>query len=135
MIDFHQFGDDASQDDRLLMFAAPAKELDGWVGIPRKGWRVRMLYPTLDRRIPEARSHGLLEQASTPRADQPKKYSGRSHRDRQWRSSANLKLVDGQISLQYQRPFESSDELETQLAKCSAVVVDRIEESLGSGRT
>lgn len=74
VIDFHQFGDEESEDDRLLMFAAPAKELDGWVGIPRKGWRVRMLY---QRWIAESRKQEVTafwDQGATPRDDQPKKY-------------------------------------------------------------
>ncbi|NYG07760.1 hypothetical protein BJ986_002247 [Phycicoccus badiiscoriae] len=125
MIDFHQFSDDASDDDRLLMFAAPAKELDGWVGIPRKGWRVRMLY---QRWIAESRKQEVTafwEQASTPRTDQPKKYLVGP-------TAITVALFGepqvegGQISLQYERPFHSSDDLDTQLSKCAAVVVDRM---------
>jgi hypothetical protein len=42
-IRFHQFGSMAS-DDELLMFAASASDISKWAGIPRKGWRIRMLY-------------------------------------------------------------------------------------------
>lgn len=41
-IEFHQYGNGA--DDRLLIFAAPAKVLVSWAGVPRKGWRLRALY-------------------------------------------------------------------------------------------
>lgn len=43
VIDFHQYGGNDSG-DRLLLFAAKAKDLARWAGIPRKGWRVRMLF-------------------------------------------------------------------------------------------
>src|SRR5260221_7113589 len=43
VIDFHQFGSNDSS-DRLLLFTAKAKDLAAWAGIPRKGWRVRMLF-------------------------------------------------------------------------------------------
>ena len=36
VIEFHQFGG-ADHRDRLLLFAAPAKQLAAWAGIPRKG--------------------------------------------------------------------------------------------------
>lgn len=42
-IDFHQFQSD-TDDDRLIVFAAPASILAQWAGIPRKGWRLRALY-------------------------------------------------------------------------------------------
>lgn len=41
-IEFHQFND--GDDDRLIMFAAPASILAAWAGVPRKGWRLRALY-------------------------------------------------------------------------------------------
>ena len=43
VIDFNQFGSE-TRDDRLLLFAARAKDLAAWAGIPRKGWRIRMLF-------------------------------------------------------------------------------------------
>lgn len=43
VINFEQY-DSGTTDDRLLVFAAPAKEIAQWAGIPRKGWHVRMLY-------------------------------------------------------------------------------------------
>jgi len=44
VIRFHQFADGDQDDDLLYLFAAPASAIAAWAGIPRKGWRVRMLY-------------------------------------------------------------------------------------------
>lgn len=43
VIRFNQFGSGTSEDE-LVLFAAPALMIAAWAGIPRKGWRVRMLY-------------------------------------------------------------------------------------------
>ncbi|NYT32057.1 hypothetical protein [Rhizobium sp. WYCCWR 11128] len=43
VIKFDQYGDDSNRDD-LLLFAAPAKVLANWAGIPRKAWHIRMLF-------------------------------------------------------------------------------------------
>jgi len=43
VIRFHQFAS-GTPDDELIIFAAPAGEIAAWAGIPRKGWRLRMLY-------------------------------------------------------------------------------------------
>ena len=43
IISFNQY--DRTQDDDVMhLFAAPASEISKWAGIPRKGWRIRMLY-------------------------------------------------------------------------------------------
>lgn len=42
-IPFSQYGLAGPQDD-LLLFAAPAKALITWAGIPRKAWHIRMLF-------------------------------------------------------------------------------------------
>ena len=43
VIQFNQFGSNTGKDE-LIMFAAPAKQLAAWAGIPRKGWHIRMLF-------------------------------------------------------------------------------------------
>lgn len=43
IIKFHQFESGQKQDE-LIMFAARAKDIAGWAGIPRKGWNLRMLF-------------------------------------------------------------------------------------------
>src|SRR5262249_41838769 len=65
VITFNQFGSDTSE-DRLLLFAAPARAIRSWAGIPRKGWRIRMLF---QRWITDVRRAGLWEflgRGSTP---------------------------------------------------------------------
>ena len=54
---FNQYGDDQHR-DLLFMFAAPARTIDAWAGVPRKGWQIRMLYQRqLDsRRVKELRA-------------------------------------------------------------------------------
>lgn len=42
-IEFSQYGAESPGDD-LLVFAAPAKALINWAGIPRKAWHIRMLF-------------------------------------------------------------------------------------------
>ena len=73
IIDFRQFGSE-TDDDRLLLFAAPAREIAKWAGIPQKGWHIRMLY---QRWITPSRERSLVDfwnAAATPRDDQPKQY-------------------------------------------------------------
>lgn len=43
VIRFHQYESTTSRDE-LLLFAAKAKDLYRWAGIPRKGWHIRMLF-------------------------------------------------------------------------------------------
>jgi len=43
VIRFSQYGSDSPSDD-LVMFAASAKDIYAWAGIPRKGWNIRMLF-------------------------------------------------------------------------------------------
>ncbi len=43
VIPFKQYGSE-SDADKLLLFAAPAKAVAAWAGIPRKAWHIRMLF-------------------------------------------------------------------------------------------
>jgi hypothetical protein len=54
---FKQYGDKANDADTLLMFAAKAKDLYAWAGIPRKGWHIRMLF---QRPITSTRENELI---------------------------------------------------------------------------
>ena len=105
--------------------AAPAKDLDGWAGIPRKGWRVRMLY---QRWIADSRKQEVTtfwDQASTPRDDQPKKYLVGP-------TAITVALfdeptiVDGSISLHYTRPFAAEDSIQEKLRKSAYIVLSRM---------
>lgn len=66
---FNQY-QSGSKTDELIMFAAPAKDIATWAGIPRKGWRIRMLF---QRWITESRKSELMEfweRASSPEGNQ-----------------------------------------------------------------
>ncbi len=66
---FSQYQSNSATDD-LIMFAAPAKEIAMWAGIPRKGWRIRMLF---QRWITDSRKSELTdfwERASSPESGQ-----------------------------------------------------------------
>lgn len=68
-IRFSQYGSATSGDD-LLMFAASAKDLYAWAGIPRKGWNIRMLF---QRPITPSRENELKrfwDKASNPEQGQ-----------------------------------------------------------------
>ena len=56
-LQFSQFGSTTSDDD-LLLFSAKAKDLANWAGIPRKGWRIRMLF---QRPVTQARANQVSE--------------------------------------------------------------------------
>jgi hypothetical protein len=65
VISFHQYGSSLANDE-LLMFAANARDINSWAGIPRKGWQIRMLF---QRPITPTRDSDLKKfwnQASTP---------------------------------------------------------------------
>ena len=69
IIEFSQYESSTDADD-LYMFAAPAREIAKWAGIPRKGWRIRMLF---QRWITESRKTELIEfwnRASEPIGEQ-----------------------------------------------------------------
>ncbi|MFN8877193.1 MAG: hypothetical protein ACK51E_02730 [Gemmatimonadota bacterium] len=68
LIEFNQYGS-SGPEDRLLLFAARAKDLYRWAGIPRKGWHIRMLY---QRWVKPVRASALSEfwtRAARPRRE------------------------------------------------------------------
>ena len=124
LIEFHQYGAD-HPDDRLLMFAAPAKVLWGWAGIPRKGWKVRMLY---QRWITESRQQEVVsfwDEASTPRDEQPKRFLVGP-------TAITVAILDepviedGRLVLAYNRPFAPTDPLHQALQASATIVVNRM---------
>lgn len=65
----HQYGLDDDR-DLLYLFAAPAKVLAQWAGVPRKGWHIRMLY---QRWVTKTRKNELSEfwnRAGNPKENQ-----------------------------------------------------------------
>lgn len=64
VIRFSQYHSGGNEDE-LLLFAAPARVIARWAGIPRKGWRVRMLYQRWLTPRREAELRSFWDEAST----------------------------------------------------------------------
>lgn len=124
VLEFHQYGS-AEPDDRLLMFAASASSLWSWAGVPRKGWRVRMLY---QRWITETRQSEVIDfwnQVSKRRDTQPRKYLvGPNAITAALFDEPTIK--DGQLILEYERPFLDADPVAKKLAACAEIVTQRM---------
>ena len=104
-IRFHQFESDAPSDD-LMMFAAKAKDLYSWAGIPRKGWNIRMLFQRPITPSREVELKRFWERASSPETGQ----------DFIVGPTAIIiaiqdpeKIKDGVIDLTYERPITLSN--------------------------
>lgn len=128
VIEFHQYAA-GHPDDRLLLFAAPAKDIWGWAGVPRKGWKIRMLY---QRWITQSRQQEVVsfwDQASTPRQHQEKRYLVGP-------TAITVAILEepsisnGKIQLDYDRPFSLTDSTAEKLGKAATVVVARMSKRL-----
>lgn len=73
VIRFSQY-ESSDSDDDLLLFAAPAKAIAAWAGIPRKGWHVRMLYQRWITPGREKELKDFWQRASTPEAGDGKRF-------------------------------------------------------------
>lgn len=128
VIDFNQFGSDTEY-DRLLLFAAKAKDLAAWAGIPRKGWRIRMLF---QRWITEGRERELKDfwrRASTRDEE--------SGQDFVMGPSAIVLAIqgdptveDGKIKLDYESPLDEIGSEAEMLKVLSNLVRPKIVERL-----
>ena len=128
VIDFRQFGSE-SDDDRLLIFAAPANAVASWAGIPQKGWHLRMLYQRWVTKTRENQLINFWNTASTRRDDQPKSYilgptalTIAIHKD--------AKIVDGKIYLEYESIITASMSPADKLAQVAHVSLQRIQQRL-----
>ncbi|HEV7939076.1 MAG TPA: hypothetical protein VGP18_13780 [Solirubrobacteraceae bacterium] len=130
VIRFSQYESD-SEDDDLLLFAAPAKQIWRWAGIPRKGWDVRMLF---QRWITPARQQEVTAfwdyaSQSVPHERQGKNYILGP-------TALTVAVFDspevesGKIALKYEPPFAISDERPRKLSLAATVVVDRMSKRL-----
>jgi hypothetical protein len=124
VLEFHQYGAD-DPDDRLLIFAAKATDIWSWAGVPRKGWRVRMLY---QRWISEQRQQeviGYWNQVSQPRPEFTRKYLVGPN-------AITVAIFDEptienrQLVMSYKRPFEDAFPLAEKLGACAEVVMGRM---------
>lgn len=109
IVRFHQFagGDD---DDLLLLFAAPARALAAWAAVPRKGWRLRMLY---QRWVTPGREQDLQRfwnEAATYTENGNRYLLGPTALT--VAATGDLSFDEGgaSINLVYKRPFKPSDD-------------------------
>jgi len=100
VIDFNQFSS-GTESDRLLLFAAPAKSIAAWAGIPRKGWRIRMLF---QRWITPGRENELKEFWN--RASNPSDGYILGPSAIIVAIQGNPEIVDGRIALNYDSPID-----------------------------
>ena len=73
VIPFHQFHS-GGLEDRLFLFAADAKSIAAWAGIPKKGWRIRMLFQRWVTPGREKELKAFWERASHPDRKQGQTY-------------------------------------------------------------
>ena len=128
---FNQFAGD-KDDDLLLMFAAPATDIAAWAGIPRKGWRVRMLY---QRWLTDSRKQEVTafwNQAGTPRDGEARRYLLGP-------TSLTIAMLGppeydehGRLVLAYDPPFSPSDSAVQKLATVATVVLTRMKGRLAA---
>lgn len=120
VIPFHQF-QSALPEDELLIFAAPAKALANWAGIPRKGWRIRMLF---QRWITAERERDLREFWDT--AANPKRDVGQQYilgpTAITVAVQGELKIVDGKIDITYESPIDLEADPTQNLGRLAAIV-------------
>lgn len=117
VIDFNQFGSEG-QSDRLLLFAAPAKEIASWAGIPRKGWRIRMLF---QRWITSGRENELKE--FWKRASDPLEGYVLAPAAIVVAIQGNPIIKDGKIVLQYDSPIDDPDLTPAEQLKILATLI------------
>jgi hypothetical protein len=123
-ISLHQY-DSNSNDDLLLMFAAPAKEIWQWAGVPRKAWHLRMLYQRGISSGREQEVKAFWDQAGQPTANSTRPYLlGPTSLTVALQDP--IEVVDGEISLHYEIPFDFSADPLNQLQTVALRVMDRM---------
>lgn len=124
VIKFDQYESELPDDD-LMLFAAPAKAIWAWAGIPRKGWNVRMLFQRwiTDKRKQEVTA--FWNQAAQEREDQAKRFV-LGPTALTIAIAGDTELDDGKIVLEYKPPFGITDGVSTKLQLTATIVVDRM---------
>jgi len=121
VLPFNQFGR-SDNSDQLLLFAPKAKDLAAWAGIPRKGWRIRMLFqrwvtPGRGRELTQFWDTAVKDGIHGPSAiivalqDDPR-------------------IVDGALHLEYNSPTDDVQTPEDRLAILAKEIAPRIEKRL-----
>jgi hypothetical protein len=128
VIEFHQY-DGSTSEDRMLLFAAKAKDIAAWAGIPRKGWRIRMLF---QRWITPGREEDLKEfwtrasKTSLPPA--PNYVLGPTAVVIAVQGEPEVK--DGRITLEYRSPIDGIDDPVEKLSCLAKIVFDKVRKRL-----
>lgn len=118
VLPFNQFGRE-DDSDQLLLFAPKAKDLAAWAGIPRKGWRIRMLFqrwvtPGRERELGQFWATAATEGIHGPSAvivaiqDEPR-------------------IVNGEIQLEYNSPIDEGMTPGERLAILAEEIAPRVE--------
>lgn len=127
VIPFHQFRT-GTEDDALLLFAAPARVLASWAGVPRKGWRVRMLYQRWVTPGREREVKAFWDDAGNSIS-----------RDRHYllgptaltlAATAPLDITEDGISFSYSRPFSSLHPEYEQMSLAAKAALESIKSRL-----
>ena len=128
VIKFHQYGSEL-EDDLLYVFAASAKDLAAYCGIPKKGWLIRMLF---QRWITESRKEQLKifwQRASNPDENNNERYL-LAPTSIVIALQDEINLVDNQINLDYTDILEGIEEPSEMLKLLSEVVLNKMEKRL-----
>lgn len=129
-LEFHQYGQDVSE-DLLLLFAAPAKRIATWAGIPRKGWQIRMLFqrpitPSRERELKE-----FWEIASSPQASVNEKFIlGPTAIIAAIQGEP--KIENGKIDISYQPVVDITQETVKNIKLLAEILLPRIRDRLTS---
>jgi hypothetical protein len=125
VLKFHQFGG-GDEKDALFLFAPSAKHLAAWAGIPKKGWRIRMLF---QRWVTEKRKNQLGAFWSTA-----KKNSLLSPTSIVVAIQDKPKILDGRIHLDYVSPIEGELDYSRRLQILASLIRPRLSRRLTSER-
>ena len=126
-IPFHQFGG-SSHTDQLFVFAAPAKVLANWAGIPRKGWHVRMLF---QRMITQRREKELEKFWNTASAASPGSEEYILGPTAITVGIQNDPIVnDGKIALEYAPVIDFHDSNEQNIKKLADLILPNVKARL-----
>lgn len=132
VIHFSQY-ESSDSDDDLLLFAAPAKAIAAWAGIPRKGWHVRMLYQRWITPGRERELKDFWQRASTPDPADGKRFIlGPTALTIAIHGPAEIQ--NGEIILDYQSPIDLSKPLLANLSSIAQTSLALLRQRLTAGQ-
>ncbi len=125
VLKFHQFGR-SDEKDALYLFAPSAKHLATWAGIPKKGWRIRMLF---QRWVTEKRKNQLSTFWSAAQQN-----SLLSPTSIVVAIQDTPKIIDGRIQLHYTSPIEDVSDPRRRLQILASLIRPRLSGRLTAER-